>query len=227
MASHPRLSSDFLNYLVASPVQNGSAGTEPASIPSLTELSKQLGVSVASLREQLEVAEALGLVEVRPHTGIRRLPYSFFPAVNQSLSYAIHLDSDYFIAFAELRNQVEAAFWNQAVQRLTPDDHQALQALIVQAMEKLHGTPVQIPHDEHRRLHLLTYSRLGNPFVQGLLEAYWEAYEQIGLNVYTDIKYLQEVWEYHQSMVQAICRGDFAGGYQTLLEHNDLLYQRS
>jgi DNA-binding FadR family transcriptional regulator len=227
MASYPRLSSDFLYYLVSSPVQNGNTRSEAASIPSLTELSKQLGVSVASLREQLEVAEALGLVEVRPHTGIRRLPYSFFPAVNQSLSYAIHLDNAYFIAFAELRNQVEAAFWHQAVQRLTPEDHQALQVLIIQAMDKLHGTPVQIPHAEHRQLHLLIYSRLDNPFVQGLLEAYWEAYEQIGLNVYTDIKYLQEVWEYHQAMVEAICRSDYAGGYQTLLEHNDLLYQRS
>lgn len=227
MASHPRLSSDFLNYLVASPAQNGSAASESLAIPSLTELSKQLGVSVASLREQLEVAEALGLVEVRPHTGIRRLPYSFFPAVNQSLSYAIHLDNAYFIAFAELRNQVETGFWHQAVQHLTADDHRALQALIAQAMEKLHGTPVQIPHAEHRQLHLLIYRRLDNPFVQGLLEAYWEAYEQIGLNVYTDIKYLQEVWEYHQAMVEAICRGDYAGGYQILLDHNDLLYQRS
>jgi DNA-binding FadR family transcriptional regulator len=37
-------------------------------------MSKELGVSVALLREQLEVAKAIGLVEVRPRTGIRRLP---------------------------------------------------------------------------------------------------------------------------------------------------------
>jgi DNA-binding FadR family transcriptional regulator len=227
MKSNSSLSSDFLNYLVASPTQNGSVVSESLTIPSLTELSKLLGVSVTSLREQLEVAEALGLVEVRPHTGIRRLPYSFFPAVNQSLSYAIHLDNAYFIAFAELRNQVEASFWRQAVERLADEDHQALRALISQAMDKLHGSPVQIPHYEHRQLHLLIYKRLDNPFVHGLLEAYWEAYEQIGLNVYTDIKYLQEVWDYHQAMVEAICCGDFAGGYQLLLDHNDLLYQRS
>ncbi len=226
MDTHPRLSSDFLNYLVSSPAQNGSGEIESPSIPSLTELSKELGVGVASLREQLEVAEALGLVEVRPHTGIRRLPYSFFPAVNQSLSYALHLNGAYFTAFAELRNQIEAAFWYQAVRCLTVEDHQDLQNLIVQAMEKLGGSPVQIPHLEHRRLHLTIYSRLGNPFVQGLLEAYWEAYEEVGLNVYTDIKFLQEVWEYHRAMVEAICCGDYAAGYQTLLEHNDMLYQR-
>jgi DNA-binding FadR family transcriptional regulator len=226
MVSHPRLSSNFLTYLVASPVQNGSAGSEPAPIPSLTELSKELGVSVASLREQLEVAKALGLVEVRPRTGIRRLPYTFFPAVFQSLSYAIHLDRSYFEAYSELRNQVEASFWDKAVRLLTEKDHQSLQALIAQAWEKLRGSPVQIPHIEHRQLHLKIYSRLGNPFVQGVLEAYWQAYEEAGLNVYADFRYLQEVWRYHQEMVDAICTGEFERGYQALIEHIDLLYQR-
>src|SRR5512139_3324937 len=183
MSTFPNLSSDFLNYLVASPVHNGSEAGDIPPIPSLSELSKELGVSVASLREQLEVAEALGLVEVRPRTGIRRLPYTFFPAVYQSLSYAIHLDRSYFDAYSELRNQVEAAFWDKAVRLLTPEDHQALQSLMVAAWDKLHGSPIHIPHLEHRQLHLRIYTRLGNPFVQGVLEAYWEAYEQAGLNV--------------------------------------------
>jgi DNA-binding FadR family transcriptional regulator len=226
MASHPRFSSNFLTYLVSSPAQNGSAGNEPAPIPSLTELSKELGVSVASLREQLEVAKALGLVEVRPRTGIRRLPYTFFPAVFQSLSYAIHLDRSYFEAFSELRNQIEAAFWDKAVRLLTAEDHLALQTLMTQAWEKLRGSPVQIPHLEHRQLHLKIYSQLGNPFVQGVLEAYWQAYEEAGLNVYADYHYLQEVWKYHQEMVDAICAGEYERGYQALIEHKDLLYHR-
>src|SRR5512139_2356096 len=178
MSTFPNLSSDFLNYLVASPVHNGSEAGDIPPIPSLTELSKELGVSVASLREQLEVAKALGLVEVRPRTGIRRLPYTFFPAVFQSLSYAIHLDRGYFESFSELRNQVEASFWDKAVRLLTAEDHQALQTLMRQAWDKLNGSPVQIPHPEHRQFHLRIYSRLGNPFVQGVLEAYWQAYEQ-------------------------------------------------
>jgi len=226
MSTFPSLSSDFLNYLVAFPVPNGSHAGELPPIPSLNELSKELGVSVASLREQLEVAEALGLVEVRPRTGIRRLPYTFFPAVYQSLSYAIHLDRSYFDAYSELRNQVEAAFWDKAVRLLTPEDHHVLQTLVAQAWDKLHGSPIQIPHPEHRQLHLRIYTRLGNPFVQGVLEAYWEAYEQAGLNVYADYNYLQEVWTYHQQMVDAICAGEFERGYQALIEHKDLLYQR-
>ena len=65
--------SDFMRYLAA---HDGAEG----SLPPLTDLSRELGISVAALREQLEVARALGLVEVRPRTGTRRLAYSFAPA---------------------------------------------------------------------------------------------------------------------------------------------------
>ncbi len=97
---------------------------------------------------------------------------------------------------------------------------------MARAWEKLNGQPIQIPHPEHRQLHLGIYRRLDNPFVLGLLEAYWEAYEAVGLNLYTDIDYLQEVWRYHEQMVQAICDGDFARGYAALLQHKDLLFHR-
>jgi DNA-binding FadR family transcriptional regulator len=214
-----------MQYLIRTP--NGEPGEHDSGrLPSLSELSKQLGISVAALREQLEVAKAIGLVEVRPRTGIRRLPYTFLPAVRQSLSYAIHIDRAYFDAFSDLRNKIEAAFWDQAVRQLTPLDHETLQTLMVQAWEKLRGTPIQIPHAEHRQLHLCIFGRLGNPFVQGILEAYWEAYEAVGLNVFADYDYLQQVWSYHQKMVDAICCGEFESGYQALVEHKDLLYHR-
>jgi len=222
----PTLSSEFLQYL-ASPEFDWQNDDGTDQLPSLNEISKELNVSVARLREQLEVAEALGLVEVRPRTGIRRLPYSFSPAVSQSLSYAIQLDRQHFDDFADLRNHIEAAFWFQAVQKLTVADHQYLNALIQQAWAKLRGDPIVIPHQEHRQLHLRIFSRLENPFVTGLLEAYWDAYEAVGLNVFADYNYLQQVWRYHQQMVDAICDQDFQKGYQALVEHKDLIYHRT
>jgi len=127
-----------------------------------------------------------------------------------------------------LRNHVESAYWHEAVEKLTEDDKQQLQNLLVRAWEKLRGTPIQVPHEEHRRLHLKIYSRLENPFVTGILEAYWDAYEAVGLNVFAGgYEYLQEVWQYHQKMVEAICKGDFEAGYEALVTHTDLLYQRA
>ena len=213
--------SEFMRYLATH--EDAERGLLP-----LKDLSAKLGISVASLREQLEVARALGLVEVRPRLGTRRRSYSFTPAIRQSLHYALALSDEHFQKYAELRNHVESAFWYQAVQNLTEADKQELQNLVVRAWEKLHGSPIQVPHEEHRNLHLKIYSRLENPFVTGILEAYWEAYEAVGLNVFAGgYEYLQEVWQYHQSMVEAICRGDFGAGYEALVQHTDLLYHRS
>ncbi len=99
--------------------------------------------------------------------------------------------------------------------------------LIDRAEEKLKGNPIQIPHAEHRELHLSIYRRLNNPFVIGILEAYWEAYEAVGLNLYADLTYLQTVWAYHRRMVEAISTGNASEGYHALVEHTDLLMQRS
>jgi len=216
------LPSEFLNYLLTSYRKD----RECDRLPPLIELSKQLGVSVSSLREQMEVARALGLIEARPRTGLRRLPYDFLPAVKQSLFVAIAIDPDNFLKFADLRRHLETAYWHQAVASLTPDDHARLRGLIDKAWQMLRGVPIQIPQAEHRELHLTIYRRLDNPFVIGLLEAYWDAYEAVGLNLYEDYRYLEQVWRYHERMVDCICTGDFEAGFQALVEHADLIYHR-
>lgn len=212
--------SDFMKFLISK--QN--SGTD--KLPPLTELSKDLGISIASLREQLEVARALELVEVKPKLGIRRLPYSFEPAVYKSVGYAITCDPSLFQQFADLRNKIEAAYWYEAVEKLNEDDRDNILFLVDQAFKKLKGDPVQIPHFEHRKLHLTIYSRLNNPFVTGILEAYWELYEDSGLDVYTELDYLQKVWQYHQKIVNSIIQEDYSTGYQALIEHKGLLFQR-
>lgn len=213
--------SEFLRYLAAhEEAENG--------LPTLNELSQELGVSVASLREQLEVARALGLVEVKPgRGGTRRRAFSFTPAIRQSLQYALALNDEHFRKYADLRNHVEAAYWYEAVEKLTSEDKEELQDLIARAQEKLARTPIQVPHEEHRTLHLLIFSRLDNPFVAGILEAYWDAYETVGLNMFTGgYEYLQEVWRYHQVMVESINHGNYEAGYNALVAHTDLLYHR-
>lgn len=216
----PSQLSEFLKLLACE-------GHDHDRVPSLTDLSKELGVSVASLREQMEVARALGFVEVRPKTGIRRLPFSFRPAVEQSLAYAIAVNASYFALFSNFRRHVEAAYWHEAVALLDDRDKQDLRELIIRAQEKLHRTPIQIPQQEHRELHTWIYRRLNNVFVMGILDSYWDLYEAVGLDVYTDLNYLQQVWAYHQKMVEAICNGDYEYGYKALTEHMDLLNQRS
>lgn len=220
--SYWRTPSEFIQFLA----KDASNNPEEMQLPAMNTLSDELEISVARLREQLEVAKALGFVDVRPRTGIRRLSYSFLPAVWQSLAYAMQIDREKFDDYSNLRRHVEMCYWHEATQSLLPEDHEHLQNLMSQAWGKLRGTPIRIPHEEHKEFHLSIYRRLENVFVQGILEAYWEAYEAVGLNVYADYDYLKEVWNYHQQMVDGICSGDLDAGYQALVEHTDLLYHR-
>jgi DNA-binding FadR family transcriptional regulator len=172
------------------------------------------------------VARALGLVDVRPKTGIRRNGFSLRAALRVSLRYALAVDPASFEQLGELRNQIEVAFWYPAVRLLREQDKRRLQQLLDQAWAKLRSRPAEIPHSEHRELRLTIYSRLRNTFVRGLLESYWDAYEAVGLNVYTDLSYLQMVWTYHENMVRAITSGDFDMGYRVMVEHAGLLQDR-
>jgi DNA-binding FadR family transcriptional regulator len=143
-----------------------------------------------------------------------------------SLRYALSSHPGSFEKFEDLRHHVEASFFHEAVRLLQSDDLRHLERLVAKAWERLRGEPIQIPHAEHRELHLAIYSRLNNPFVRGILEAYWEAYETAGLNVYSDYAYLHEVWSYHERVVTGIVNGDFDDAYAALVEHTGLVRNR-
>lgn len=209
--------SEFLDYLVKSNIQTGER------IPSLGELSEILHVSVSKLREQLEVARCLGLVTVRPRTGIHRQEYDFMPAVRLSLFFALANDIMSFDAYNELRRRLEMAYWHDAVTLLTYEDKLHLRELVNHAWEKLRGNPIHIPHVEHREFHLAIFSRYDNAFVRGLLETYWEAYEAVQLHTFLDYEYLNQVWEYHEQIAEAILAGDVDGSLVAYEKHTRLL----
>ncbi|RME50351.1 MAG: FadR family transcriptional regulator [Caldilineae bacterium] len=220
MSALAQLESEFLRYLLA---HGCTPGTR---LPPLAEISQEIGVSVGKLREQMEVARSLGLVEARPRRGIECNAYRFLPAIRQSLMFALCLDQNFFRAFSALRVHLESAFWHEAVGQLMPEDHARLHELVNQAWEKLQHERIQIPHQEHRAFHLTIFSRLDNVFVRDLLEAYWDAYEAVDLNTYADYKYLTAVWTYHRRIADAIAQGDVDEAKRLHEEHIQLLMTR-
>lgn len=212
-----KLDSDLLQYIVDRQVQPG------ARLPTLTELSAELNVSVSKVREELEVARTLGLVQVKPRTGSLVQAYDFTPAATLSVLYAIGQDPAHFHHFADLRKHLELSYWTEAVACLTPDDVLALRQILDRAAEKLTHVPIEVPVEEHCQLHLLFFRHLANPFVQGLLAAYWTAYKTFGIALHAPLSYHREVWAYHERMVDCVARGDYEGGRRLLQEHMALL----
>ena len=212
-----KLDSPFLKYLVETDAVPGER------LPALSEISDELGISVGKLREQLEVARSLGLVSVRPRLGIQREPFDFSLSIINGLLFSLAMDEATFEQVSQLRQVLEAGFWDQAVALLTTEDKTRLRELVDEAWVKLRGEPIHIPNNEHRLLHLTIFSRLENPFVQGLLAAYWDAYEASELTRFVSYAYWVEVWTYHERIVEALCNNDFALGRQLLIEHFSLL----
>ncbi len=213
------LDSDLLNFLVCSPYEPGDR------LPTINELQSEdmLGASASKVREQLEVARALGLVEVRTHTGMRLKAYSFAPAVRLSLFYALARDLRNFERFGELRVHLELAYWGEACALLTPDDTALMRDCVEQARAKLGDQWIQIPNQEHRVFHLTMFQRLENPFVLGILEAYWDAYRAIEPYRYADYDYLTLVWDYHERILNHICAAEFDAARAAFVEHTRLL----
>jgi DNA-binding FadR family transcriptional regulator len=218
--SHIDLDSELLEYIVKNGFQAGDR------LPTINELQEKehLGISISKVREQLEVARALGLVEVRSKTGMRMKEYSFAPAVRLSLFCALALDPHNFEFFSQLRNHIETSFWNEACTTLNEEDKAEMRTCVESARRKLNSRPhIMIPNEEHRRVHLTVFKRLDNPFVMGVLEVYWDAYDAIELSRYADYDYHQRVWDFHEQILDAICAGDYDRARDLLVEHTQLI----
>jgi len=212
------LGSDLLNYIIRKGFKPGDR------LPSIQELTSDshLNMSASKVREQLEVARALGWVEVRSKRGTIVTDYAFTPAVRLSALYAL-ARGERFELFASLRNHVEAAYWIEACELLTDDDCATMQSCIDIAEDKLNSPPIHIPNEEHRIFHLTVFKHLDNPFVIGILEAYWDLYEEVGINRYMDYDYLRRVWDYHDRILRLIRDRKFESAKTAFIEHTRLL----
>ncbi len=212
--------SNFLQFLIE------KSREECDRLPAIKEMSRTLNISQPALREQLEQAKTLGLVTAKPKAGIRRVPYAFSPAAIQSIKFAVLQDTKYFVKLSETRKGLEKAFWYEAVAKLNIDDLSFLNTQLESARRKLARRPAEIPHLEHKTLHLSIYHHLDNTFVTGILEGFWCAYEIIGMSQYSDLEYLTRVWGYHSKIVKSLEEGDFDLSYQYMMDHFDLVQSR-
>lgn len=212
-----KLDSEFLKYLIDHHVNPGD------KLPALSEIGDEMGVSVGKLREGLAVAREMGVVSVRPRLGIQREPFNFAEAILPSILFSLATNETSFAQLSRLRQMIEVSFWNEAVVLLTPEDKTQLGRLVAGAWSKLRGEPIHIPNGEHRQLHLTIFSRLDNPFVQGFLEAYWDAYDASELTRFMRYRYWVDVWTFHERIVESLCANDFECGRELLIEHFSLL----
>jgi DNA-binding FadR family transcriptional regulator len=214
----------ILQYIVDNELV--SKNGEPVKLPPMEELAENLGVSRGKLREELVAVQAYGVVDMRPGDGTYVCPFDFYTAIRTLVLYGTACDWSNFDHFYKLRVQLEIGFWEEAVINLTDADKQDLRQILERAERKLSASPAEIPHREHRELHLTLFRRLQNEFVQGLLQAYWDTYEAVGLHRYFDYSYYKKIWASHKKMVEAVEAGALDEAKEAMTEHFILLGNR-
>jgi DNA-binding FadR family transcriptional regulator len=197
-----------------------------SKLPPISTLAKELGISHGKLREDLIAAQAYGMVEMRPGDGTYVRPFDFYAAFRPAVIYGIACDKHNFDRFYRLRAGIEVSFWEEATRKLQPADYARLNRIIQRAMSRLKGEPIEIPHREHRVFHMHIFSRLNNPFVVGLLKAYWDGYETVELHRYFDLSYYEEMWAYHKKIVDLLQAGEYQQSQQVLVDHFAILETR-
>ena len=201
-------------------------GDDPVKLPSMGDLAQEIGVSRGKLREELIAAQAYGVVEMRPGDGTYVNALNFHAAIRPTVLYSIACDRQNFDHFRKLRAFLEVAFWDEATRALDESDYAQMEQIVDRAERKLKGTPIQIPHDEHRELHLRIFANLENPFVQGILKAYWDAYEAVELHHYFELSYYEKMWTSHRALVDALKSGRPQQGRDVLVQHFTILENR-
>lgn len=214
----------IFQYLIESGL--ASCEGEPEKLPSLGQLAQEMGVSRGKLREDLIAAQAYGVVEMRPGDGTYVHAFDFYTAIQPAILYSIACDKRNFDRFHKLRAYLEVSFWETATRALDEEDYAELRQILERAENKLKGTPIEIPHKEHRQLHLRIFTKLENPFVLGLLKAYWDAYEAVELHRYFELSYFEKMWVSHRALIEALEQQQQQQGKDVLVQHFSILEDR-
>lgn len=213
----------ILQYIIDKKLETESGELK---LPPMGDLARELRVSRGKLREELIVAQAYGVVDMRPGDGTYILPFDFYSAIRTAVLYSIARDQNHFDSLYRLRVQLEIAFWDKAASKLDKEDHDTLLSILEAAESKLTKKRIEIPYSEHRNLHLCFFNKLENEYVLGLLSSFWDSYEAVGLNIYYDYSYHLDMWTRHRAMVEAIIDGRIDESEAILISHFSLLDDR-
>jgi DNA-binding FadR family transcriptional regulator len=178
-------------------------------LPSITELSKRFGISVAGVRESLSALEAAGLIEVRHGHGtfVRERPPLQQPLAGW-LSFGV--DPNEQRGLNEARRVLEDALARLAAERASPSEQERILAAVdamADAVDDVEGFV-----DADARFHLAVAEAAHNPVLLRLMNALATVLrEQFRLHVEQNLAEgpsLAQSVERHRRVARAIAAGD-------------------
>lgn len=140
-------------------------------LPPVAELAHMFGVSQATLREALRAWEAAGILEIRHGVGAFLQAYNYAPLL-ENLALSALFEPEQPRHMLELRQVLELGALPQVLDRLEPDDVDALDLLTEEMLGAQDGLDVEF------RFHARLCGLLENPLVDGLFRLAWLSLQQ-------------------------------------------------
>jgi DNA-binding FadR family transcriptional regulator len=146
-------------------------------LPTEAQIASSIGVSRTAVREGLRSLEALGIIEVRHGNG-RYVRAFNFDAIVDDLLYSLVFELRPVLEALEVRQALEVAFIERAVQTLTPEDLQELRKNVARMRERAERHEMFFL-DEDMAFHQILFSRLGNQILLRVLGYFWALFRNL------------------------------------------------
>ncbi len=209
--SRPTLTEAVRQYLMEFIINNNLEPGDP--LPPETQLVHELGVGRSSVREAVKALQALGLVEVRHGEGLYVRELNFDPVV-ETLTYGLRWDPTTLLELVQIRVWLETAVIGDAVRQMSQERLQQLDAIMETWAKKVKaGQPYA---EDDRQFHFTLYEALGNATLIKLLDVFWVAFENVGIeDIKKDLDPVETLRE-HQAILEAVRAGDASLARQRL-----------
>jgi GntR family transcriptional repressor for pyruvate dehydrogenase complex len=216
--------SDEVYKQIVSLISNGQL--QPGDkIPSERELSAELGISRQSIREALNRAEVMGLIEVRQGEGSFILS-SIEGALKTPLTVIIEKEAERIFDFLEIRKLVESWCAERAALEATAEELEDMKE-ILEKMKKVVSKDKQWEKLD-LELHLSIAKATQNIIaihIMDALKANFSLFFKFTKSMPSSER-LDVLWQHHHDIIDAIARKDSNMAKQKVIDHLNFIEEK-
>lgn len=214
---HEEIQSRIKEYIIANNLQPDNP------LPSEPQLSEQLGVSRAVVRESLRSLEALGVIYSRRGAGRYVSRFNLDPILD-NLSYGMLFDVEDLQEIIAVRERLEVGFIADAIAALDEETLLQMRAAIDTMYRK--GVAGEDFLVEDLTFHRLLYRVTGNRLLIKLLDIFRVVYQNLHQQSLGMARDLETELQNHKNLLQAIEARDVPLAQQRMRIHFDGIKER-
>jgi GntR family transcriptional repressor for pyruvate dehydrogenase complex len=188
-------------------------------LPPERDLAERLGVARSSIREALRILEGMGLIEVRPGAGIfAREPSE--EALKEVWANWLRRQREQVLDLLEAREALELRAAMRAVERVTPEEIERLQALVAEMEGYVACGDVSGIVRCDRAFHDTLCRASRNQFIATLNATLYDALDEARTSVFTVLPQVRTALaQEHRAILEAIQKRDFPALQEAIAFH--------